>query len=749
MHNLPENNAHSPGSSRGSNRHSRKANVKPPQSLKYVFADSFADDWVESADQLCGLLELPDLTTRSGLRKVHANLSNIHQSLEQTFNYAKKINNSRVMGAVITIYTKMCMEDSVLQSKILDKGFYDHLATLVQDNDTRQIALRALNSISFTSGKQVPAGFRRAAPIVLKEALKYLDDPTTLATLTGIFAHGAFYSARFSDPTFDVVQLVRALLDALKGPHATPYIFDHAMMIFTAASYQTWKHCGQIASFITLQAALLHSKDLARRCQAVHILERVWLPGRSDAEDGKELVMKDSGRNCISTTSIVNDLRIEDLPDALRTAADKHGRDTLLMKQLQQGQAAYTSVFMRYDIETELLAVGRELARLVYDFQYALPDVLCACCGEIAHCNNCHEGLPWVKLVERCMQALRTQDSPSNQDLLYADMLEWKSLSHLDADAQYEFCKSALKRHPHCPLFYYLPSPGKNKIDAEDQLRLAKKGLKFTDAPLWLRIALAGLAVDAAWSSAMKPLASAANAVHPQVAYPYLVCVRSDAKWILDEGPPDGLTRSQYLSRYIWAHILLEGPGTSFKAPSIRRAMKELEISIEFLRLYGNQAEGFSRAAVCFKRIAEVQRQGRAEWADLLVRSDEWYLEQLADPKSRQHQDEHAFHDSLLQWTTKFEAFNIQDASAETETTEPPKRACNGMGGTVDLLPCSWCLRPSAALKKCGGCGKEKYCDAECQKLHWKTHRERCLKDKRLLLTAAGSLPESTAQTTS
>lgn len=35
--------------------------------------------------------------------------------------------------------------------------------------------------------------------------------------------------------------------------------------------------------------------------------------------------------------------------------------------------------------------------------------------------------------------------------------------------------------------------------------------------------------------------------------------------------------------------------------------------------------------------------------------------------------------------------------------------------------PCDYCGK-SGAKKWCGGCGKALYCDAECQKKHFKTH---------------------------
>lgn len=154
------------GDSGGSRARGKNAGGTP-KSLLHVFADELADDWVEVVDQLCSLLELPgtwlvclfahsylfhlgllDLTTRNGLKKVHSNLPAIQQQLEEAFKYAKRTRHIKVMGGIITIYTKMCMVDAILQTKILAQGsfesdcfriafietcsvgFYQHLVTL-------------------------------------------------------------------------------------------------------------------------------------------------------------------------------------------------------------------------------------------------------------------------------------------------------------------------------------------------------------------------------------------------------------------------------------------------------------------------------------------------------------------------------------------------------------------------------------------------------------------------------------------
>ena len=39
---------------------------------------------------------------------------------------------------------------------------------------------------------------------------------------------------------------------------------------------------------------------------------------------------------------------------------------------------------------------------------------------------------------------------------------------------------------------------------------------------------------------------------------------------------------------------------------------------------------------------------------------------------------------------------------------------------------CAACNKVSDSLKKCGGCNQVKYCNRDCQKLHWPKHKKEC-----------------------
>jgi hypothetical protein len=60
-----------------------------------------------------------DLSTRSGLKRVHAGFETISKRLDQA--YAENLSRQKVLGGIVGIYAKMCA-DSILRNKLFAKG---------------------------------------------------------------------------------------------------------------------------------------------------------------------------------------------------------------------------------------------------------------------------------------------------------------------------------------------------------------------------------------------------------------------------------------------------------------------------------------------------------------------------------------------------------------------------------------------------------------------------------------------------
>ena len=131
--------------------------------------------------------------------------------------------------------------------------------------------------------------------------------------------------------------------------------------------------------------------------------------------------------------------------------------------------------------------------------------------------------------------------------------------------------------------------------------------------------------------------------------------------------------------------------------------MKELDINAGFLRFYGDPVDTYPITLRHIKNLAEAYRKGTKDWAPLLTLLEKWYpKEDTNSHHSASAAAEEAVEDSLWEWVNKFEDGNT---SLQTHI-EPPQPRMTRIARS--LMTCSWCARPSAALKKCAGCGQEK-----------------------------------------
>ena len=108
----------------------------------YVPEIEHAETWDAVVSMLCNYFNLPglccfhvlkyhlldqlktlfiqDLSTRSGLKKVHANFSSIYSKLEKAYEQSAR-DNYKIKGGVVGIVAKMCV-DSLLRNKLFGKG---------------------------------------------------------------------------------------------------------------------------------------------------------------------------------------------------------------------------------------------------------------------------------------------------------------------------------------------------------------------------------------------------------------------------------------------------------------------------------------------------------------------------------------------------------------------------------------------------------------------------------------------------
>ena len=62
-----------------------------------------------------------DLSTRSGLKKVHAHFNDIYKKLDCAYVGAQRRGNEKLMGGIVGVWAKMCA-DAILRDKLFHEG---------------------------------------------------------------------------------------------------------------------------------------------------------------------------------------------------------------------------------------------------------------------------------------------------------------------------------------------------------------------------------------------------------------------------------------------------------------------------------------------------------------------------------------------------------------------------------------------------------------------------------------------------
>ncbi|KAG5716224.1 hypothetical protein E4T56_gene10733 [Termitomyces sp. T112] len=155
------------------------------------------------------VFEIPDLTTRSGLKKIHANFDSIYRRLDKA--RERYADNERIVGGVIVIYSKMCV-DSILRNKLYERGMccldlrakgkkpkptlglLDKIVPLVRTESSRYMALRALSTITHHGGAAIRKDIARQTTSALLHIINEFPDDKIIGELViTVLSHSAIY----------------------------------------------------------------------------------------------------------------------------------------------------------------------------------------------------------------------------------------------------------------------------------------------------------------------------------------------------------------------------------------------------------------------------------------------------------------------------------------------------------------------------------------------------------------------------
>ncbi|EIW55597.1 uncharacterized protein TRAVEDRAFT_73443 [Trametes versicolor FP-101664 SS1] len=675
------------------------------------FADiDNAGTWRLIVDVLCEYLALPDLGTRSGLKKVHAHFPEMSKKLDTMYIAAQKKGNERLMGGIVGVWAKMCA-DSILRDKLFQEGLLSKVMPLIEYDSTRHMALNALSVVTHHGGVVARREIARKNPVLMKLIQAHPDDAKVLELATVTMAHATNAVLSVEDPPdsglvkeIQVRNVLNTTVENVRKPIATHYMIDHAFGLLTSATRHCPTDCKSTPSMLTLLVSCLRSANIITRCSALGGLIRLTAnesePDRQNFDPQRLITAVQRG-----------------FPDNLSDLMMDYGFERCDTTLTLKSTADYQRAMMQCAQDHDLYSLGRTLAMLIQRTEFSIAEGMFQADGPRREAIDI--GLPftmWTDSLPHCARALRARGSRTDLDM--ADVLDLKFFiirSRIpDAIA---LGQRAVERNPDLAYAYYAISMG---ADHQQGLRAVKKGLKCKTITPFVRQYLLWRAVEHAGDLGVSTLQDAKSEGKDYAeGIAFLMSAWEDAKTFTAEAPPDNRHMQTILNWYIILTIAIKGPELSEDLRELAAARRKLDTSTQFMTTIGFTIKN-TQMRLARVLILELYPKAVKEWGAFVVRFDE--LDSGLDkqkPLSSTQAD-----DDLAAWldNLKLDDGTDEHGHAHPHACSHPKISMNN----VALYRCSWCGNPSAVLRKCGGCGKTRYCDGPCQKKHWSEHKVEC-----------------------
>ncbi|KAA1477625.1 hypothetical protein DENSPDRAFT_844797 [Dentipellis sp. KUC8613] len=694
----------------------------PSSSTGYIPSDEFLDNvyhaegWSAQADVLCAMLELPDISSRSGLRKIHRNFDAISSKLNDIYDYGRRANNDSLMGTVVAIYAKMSA-DAVLRDRIFNEAdFLQRVMPILDKPTCYHVGLHALCSFTHHGGLSVRVEIAKKTPVLLQLLEEQPNDMKAAElTITTISHAVAAVVCNETSPDaklvkiVDIPRILRVMTSFIRKPLAlilpTNLLFEHAITMLAGATQHCSKAYQTYPAAIDFLVACTRSDDITTRASGVAGILRLHM---YDSE-------KDA--TALDPTKILAALSRgwpKNLDEKLLEGNPFESEIFQLMRTLNDFQKAMFQVARDYDLYSLGLKIAEFIPRTEYSiaqggFEVEDPRTRKRSVENI--------GLPftmWQDSLPHCANAIRARGRPDEADK--ADIVDLKYLIMKSRIVEaHAIARRAIQRNPHVGFYYYVLTLGAEKPDG---LRIAKKGLKCPDLTTYIRFGLLFRAAEHATDLALMYLQDAiTGGKEMKEGFAFAMSAFEDSQTFINEAPPDSSRMRNAIYINVLMSLLIKGHELSNDMHELLDAKKRLDLADDFARFLSRPISKTQMRLACMEVVNRMQNAWK-EWEKIIPA----YAHVRSEVSPAKAEDDLA--DWLEQVTLEDPGMNGHDHRHGDGSVTHPSLNIND----VELYRCSWCRNPSAVLKKCSGCGRTRYCDSACQKEHWKTHRKVCKK---------------------
>ncbi|KAI0944889.1 hypothetical protein AcV7_001571 [Taiwanofungus camphoratus] len=654
-------------------------------SSQFVTDIENAEGWNTLMGILCDFFDIPDLTTRSGFKKIHVRFNDIHKKLDEVFR--RNADNDKIAGGIVGIWAKMC-DDAILRDKLFREGFVSKVMLWIDRPTTRHVGLQALTNVTHHGGVEVRQELARHTGTLLRAMKAAPDDPKVieLCTITMAHAIGAVVLAEKPDRTLvkaiDMPAVLRATTENLKKPFVSFQLFTHAQSLLTASTLHFSTECKAQPALIAFLVACLRSTQLTVRCNALGGLVRLHqLEAEPDTRMYDPRKMMEQVRKRIPDH--LSDIMMDYGPHACDTVA------TLT------ATAQFQRAIMQAAQDRDLYALGKTQAALILRTEFAIPEGMFQYQDERTGRVETHDaGLPftmWTDSLPFCARALRAGGAAADLDM--ADIVEMKHLVLKQRIPEaVALAHAAAARNPQLAYAYYVVGLG---ADDARGLRAVKKGLKCRQVTPFVRNYMLWRAVEHAGNMGVEQLQEArAGEADYAEGVAFLQSALEDAKAFVAQAPPDNRNMQTILNWYVLLTLALRGPELAPDLHDLEDVFKKLGVADEFCKLFGAPAKR-TQLRLTRELIVSTYSKALAEWGAVVA-----HVDALSPTARDPDMSPGEAQDELAAWLEKIQ---LDDGHALG-----PQR-CGApalIASRVSIYRCTWCGNPSAVLRKCSGCGQ-------------------------------------------
>ncbi|KAF8582529.1 hypothetical protein K439DRAFT_142344 [Ramaria rubella] len=658
---------------------------------------------------ICERLRIPDLGTRSGLRKVHRSFPEVYQRLSTC--YRENSQHHAVQGAIITIYARMCA-DSLLRDKLFNKGFLSQILPLLDMPQYRVSALQCLVMITHHGGREARHALAALTPKLVKFAEDDISNPLITEPCIVVAAHSVTSvlcpDTDKPDPkllnSIGPLDSLLKLIDTLfHHPATTHQTLSHALGLLSAAPMHGRDAFLAHPSSISFLVSCLRSKDVQTRVVALSGLLRLQhsvCESEAPKLDHHKLLANLEKRK----------------PSSLEDTLVRYGPERAEITAYLTTSLDYQKAMMKCAQDHDMYSLGMKIFELIGRTEYSVADGMFQDQdGKIIS----DLGLPfvrWLDALPHCVKAIRDRGIPAQRDAANIVELKYLILKTRIKEA-YPLALEAIRSSPNVGFYYYVLTMGSETH--ADGLRWAKKGMKCT-GPSMTPYVRFGLLFNALESAGLLGLVTLEQSHEGEKAwvegYTFLKCALEDSKTYIAQAPPDSRHMSSAIMWCTLLSIALRGPDLSLDLREIQSLFDKQKVADEMKAFIHSAPIAKTGFRLAREDILRYYASASVEWASVISRFENPPSETTSQALivSRSPAEE------LAEW--------LNGTSLDDESEEPRKYCVqsNVDQDGLELWKCSHCGNPSAMLKKCTRCAKARYCDASCQRAHWSEHKKVC-----------------------